>query len=161
MRSEDLPERLRKQLGLEKAHKFSVDKSKLNRTADGVVFASALECRIYRALQRNLEARIVPQPKFELQAKFVNLDGLKRRAIYYVADFLIGAELPQRNEFTDPVPRGALVIDAKGHLTREFMQKRKLFEMRYGRLFVIHSVSELGKVPWKDYGIILKRAIFI
>jgi len=161
MRAKDLPEAVRRALGIEVRHKFGVGSNKLKRTEDGILFASQLECSVYRALCRNLKTGregITLQPRFELEPKFTNEDGLKRRAEVYVADFLIGGT---RVHDTDPVPEGAIVVDAKGCSPREFISKMKRFERKYGRLFVIKTVAELCRIPWGQYGIELKREFFL
>ncbi len=164
MNVKHLPLHLQKLLGAEKRHKFGVGGNKLKRTEDGIVFASQLECSVYRALCRNLKngrADISLQPRFELQSKFTNVDGVHRRSVNYVSDFLVGNVKPDRVASSAPVPVGALVIDAKGKATRAFADKQKQFEARYGRLYVIQTVTELGRIPWQQYGIELKREFFL
>jgi hypothetical protein len=64
--------------------------NKADRTLDGIVFASKLECSRY-AFLRTLEraSRITDlklQPEFELIPKF-ECQGIKYRAVKYIADF--------------------------------------------------------------------------
>jgi len=91
---------------------------------DGIVFASALEARVYQRLKLRQKARDIGE--LRLQMSFLLLDGFtdgegtKHRPIRYVADFYYVAGTGQET-----------VCDAKGKVTREFAIKRKLFLSRY------------------------------
>lgn len=61
-----------------------------------------------------------------LVEKYVNPEGVKRRAITYVADFLVTYH-DGREE----------VVDVKGVETDVFKIKRVLFELRYGKAITI------------------------
>ena len=97
---------------------------KPDRTApDGTVFASKREMRHYQGLQ--LAARLGQigelrlQPKYLLQPAFVDAQGVRHRAIYYVGDF----------EYLRDGRR--VCEDVKGRQTAVYAIKRKLFIARY------------------------------
>lgn len=86
---------------------------------DGVVFDSKAEAEYYsqlKIMQRANEVKYFSlQPKFLLQGAFVHR-GKSYRAIYYIADFkVIYADGHQE------------IIDVKGHKTKEYQLKKKLF----------------------------------
>src|SRR5436309_2915286 len=77
-----------------KRSKYNVDvttKGKLNRTADGYVFASQEEMIQYLELKKLEKAHKISdvslQPSFVLQEAFVDSSGRKHREVRYVADF--------------------------------------------------------------------------
>jgi hypothetical protein len=101
-----------------KFNKYKVSDS-AKRSADGTVFASKLEMRVYLFLKRTIGLKAFDlQPSFELQPGFRH-EGKAVRAIKYVADFLVkdGDE--------------ELVVDAKGMVTPVFKIKQKMFIHRY------------------------------
>jgi hypothetical protein len=124
-------------------HKYGVSPRE-ERTIDGIVFASKFEGRCYVALRELVPAsHLHLQPRFLLQEGY-NLIGKKERAIYYVADFLLG---PERLQEDDPLVPGHFVIDAKGFKTADFLLKKKLFEYRYQhRLYMPKNLKELGEI---------------
>ncbi len=102
-----------------KRNKFNVSK-KSDRTLDGVTFDSKLEMNVWKCLRDHGFTPEVQIP-FELQPKF-ELDGVKYRAITYVADFAL--EINGRR----------YILDAKGFSTPDYKMKLKL--MAY-----VHKVS--------------------
>lgn len=91
---------------------------------DGHTFDSKLEAKYYQELlirRRSGEIKdFTLQPKFELQPSYKR-NGKTVRKITYSADFKI--------EHAD----GSIeVVDIKGHITKEFALKRKLFEFKTG-----------------------------
>ncbi len=147
MRLNDLPKHLQEKLGLKSGHKYGVKSGKLERTEDGIVFASKLEARIYRSLCRNLKAG--------------KSDGENRRSIVYVADFLVGTLCHTREGEASPVPENCLVLDAKGFSPAMYRVKSKMFEAKFGcGIRLIKSAADLNKIPWSDFGIELKNEIF-
>lgn len=65
-------------------------------------------------------------PRYELTPKYTNPEGVKRRAITYVADFLV--------TYKDGTEK---VVDVKGFETPAFKIKRILFELKYGKTITI------------------------
>ena len=105
--------------GFSKYNKYSVSAPE-KRTEDGTVFASLLECRVYKFLRDTIGIENFElQPKFELHPKFRDEDGNAIRAIHYVADFLVKDGEDEH------------VVDAKGAPTETFKIKAKLFKYRY------------------------------
>jgi len=91
---------------------------------DGITFDSKREADRYcelKLLQR--AGRITDlrlQVPFELQPAFT-VNGKKVRPIHYIADFMYKEN-------------GVYVVeDAKGHRTKEYMLKRKMYAYKYGR----------------------------
>jgi len=115
-----------------KYNKYSVS-SKEKRTEDGIVFASLLECRVYKFLRDTIGTKNFElQPKFELLPKFRDKDGKAIRAIHYVADFLVKDGKEEH------------VVDAKGAPTETFKIKAKLFKYRYKkRLYLLKNNKEM------------------
>ena len=93
---------------------------------DGIVFASALEARVYQRLRLREYAGEIDvlrlQVTYQLQPAFTDSTGKKHRSICYVADF-VHSEHGQ-----------VVVSDAKGKETREFRIKRKLLLWKYPEL---------------------------
>lgn len=102
---------------------------------DGILFASKTEAACYGELklrERIGEIRDLRlQPKYLLQEAFTDSDGIKQRAIHYIADF----------EYYDTVKEKTVVVDAKGRELETFKVKAKLFRKRY---------PELKFVLWKE-----------
>lgn len=98
-----------------KRNKYNVG-PKEKRTYRGVLFDSIWECEFYKLL-----LLFVVDDKIERQVPFTLIDGYRmsgrkvRPTLYYL-DFLVDGKH----------------IDAKGHRTKEFLIKKKLFEVRYG-----------------------------
>jgi hypothetical protein len=93
-------------------------------TVDGITFDSKREAERYcelKLLQRAGEiSELRLQVPFELQPGFT-VNGKKIRPIHYIADFMY-------------TQNGTHVVeDAKGHRTKEYMLKRKMFAYRYGQ----------------------------
>ncbi|EAE0012255.1 TPA_asm: DUF1064 domain-containing protein [Listeria monocytogenes] len=90
---------------------------------DNITFDSKAEAAYYQQLKLlKMTGEVVSfdlQPEFVLQDSFVK-NGKKYHAIKYKADFLV--------RYSDGHEE---LIDIKGMLTKEFILKRKLFEMRY------------------------------
>ena len=99
----------------------------LERTADGIVFASKHEMLVYQQLKVREKAGQITelqlQPKFVLQEAF-DKNGIHYREISYRADFSWVEDGKQH------------VADAKGYLTELYKAKRKLFELRYPNLTI-------------------------
>ena len=98
---------------------------KTTRTINKIIitFDSLREARRYDKLylmaRQGLIHNLTLQPKYELQAKF-ECDGIKHRAISYVADFRYTYD-------------GVTVVeDVKGMLTDVYKLKKKLFLKLYG-----------------------------
>jgi uncharacterized protein DUF1064 len=115
------------------------------RTVDGHVFASKWEMETYLILKTRLGLSAFSlQPEFVLLEKFTDAEGKKHRSIVYRADFLIG---PPRDNNTDPVLPGQIIVDSKGMETEVFKMKRKMFLARYrSRLYLPRSKSELSSI---------------
>ena len=89
---------------------------------DGIVFDSRREADRYcelKLLQRagKISALRLQVP-FELQPAFT-VNGKKVRPIHYIADFVY----KENGQY--------IVEDAKGHRTKEYMLKRKMYAYRY------------------------------
>ena len=124
-----------------KRSKFKVSAEAKKRTADGIVFDSEIERKLYECL-RDLELfplgkKLHLQAEFELQPGFLDPEdptgATKVRPIHYVADFLIG---PPRKSPTEPLRPDQFVIDVKGMILPEFKLKAKMFLYRYQRHIV-------------------------
>lgn len=104
--------------------KFNVDKDKLKRTCNGIVFDSVLEMKYYRdVVLPKVESGEIK--KYELQKEYILQDGFERNGkkvlpITYVADFYI--EYANGN---------IEVIDIKGCPDTTAKIKRKLFWNKY------------------------------
>lgn len=90
---------------------------------DGHVFDSKMEARYYQHLKLLKQAKQIKD--FKLQPKFTLLEafekhGEKHRKIEYIADF----EVHHLDETIE-------IIDVKGHETKDFLIKKKLFHYRY------------------------------
>lgn len=92
-------------------------------TVDNIEFDSIAEARRYELLKLMEQAGTISdlrlQPRFELQRGFTDNDGVKQRAISYVADF----------QYDEDGRR--VVEDVKGTRTKEYLLKKKLFLYRY------------------------------
>lgn len=97
----------------QKRHKYGAKRV----TVDGRTFPSLLEARCYTDLQLQWQAGLITEPLLQVRFSLGTHYGRER---YYVADFV----------FTDS--RSLVVVDAKGHKTREYKQKKKVFEELYG-----------------------------
>lgn len=90
---------------------------------DNIKFDSKAEAMRYKQLkifqQSNYITNLKLQPKFELQAKYINNKGEHVRAITYKADFSY-------------IEKGKLIVeDVKGMETKEFKLKKKMFEYKF------------------------------
>lgn len=116
--------------GESKPDGFSNKKSKYGNIKvklDGYTFDSKREAEYYVALRASVEVvSISVHPRYELTPKFTNADGVKRRAMHYVADFLV--------TYKDGTEK---VVDVKGVETPVFKMKRILFELKYGKVITI------------------------
>lgn len=106
-----------------KKHKYHAKPT----VVDGVRFDSKAEARRYRELlllQRAGEVEdILLQPRFELLPKEKGPDGKTRRAVHYVADFLVS--YPDGREEVE---------DVKGFVTPVYRLKKRMFEHKYGKM---------------------------
>jgi hypothetical protein len=100
--------------------KYNANKVKL----DGIKFDSQMESLYYKHLKilekANIISFFVCHPQYILQDSYRNDEGVKIRAIKYIADF----------EVTYPDGR-VEIVDIKGKETEVFKIKKKLFEYRY------------------------------
>ncbi len=89
---------------------------------DGIVFDSRREADRYCELKLLQRAGKISdlrlQVPFELQPAFT-VNGKKVRPIHYIADFVY----KENGQY--------IVEDAKGHRTKEYMLKRKMYAYRY------------------------------
>ncbi len=107
-----------------------IKKSKYNNVRtiiDNIPFASKAEAKFYLYLKA-CGYKMKLQPKFELQAAFVDNLGNEHKTLTYVADFQIGN----------------IVIDVKGFRNDVFNIKEKLFREKYPEYELwVGSCSEL------------------
>lgn len=93
---------------------------------DGYSFDSKAECARYyqlKLMQRAGEiSALHVHPSYELQPAFKDRDGIRQRAICYEADFA----------YIEGEDR--IVEDVKGHETKDYKIKAKLFRYRYSAL---------------------------
>ena len=110
---------------LQKTNKYGNRKT----TVDGITFDSAKEAARYCELKMLARAGQISdltlQKEYELQPAF-NKNGKHYRKITYIADFTYFDERTQ--EF--------IVEDVKGHKTKEYLLKRKIFEYQYPNLTI-------------------------
>ena len=110
-----------KQLGIDgpKPAKYHSEKMVL----DGITFDSKKEANYYASLLLEKRAGLIDtlelQPEFILQEAYVK-DGKKIRAIVYRADFKIVYASGR-----------TVVVDVKGHRTKEYLLKKKMLLFRY------------------------------
>jgi hypothetical protein len=108
-----------------RGHKYGARKT----TIDGITFDSQAEASYYRRLLLLQRAGEVTenqlQPVYELQPGYTR-NGKKVRAINYVADFLVTYK-DGRQE----------LIDVKGHKTKEYLLKKKIFEYKYPDMQIV------------------------
>lgn len=106
-------------------NKYGVS-NKLERTIDGITFASKAEMNRYCELKLLIKAHEITdlefQPKFDLIPKF-EVDGKKYRKISYSADF----------KYFDITKDKIVIEDVKGFETPVFKLKKKLFLYKYRR----------------------------
>ena len=95
---------------------------------DNVTFDSIAEAERYKQLRLMEQAGAISdlqlQPRYELQKAFTDNDGIKQRAIIYVADF----------EFRERISAGVwrwIVEDVKGKAVPVYLLKKKLFLFKY------------------------------
>lgn len=118
---------------------------------DGITFDSKMECEYYKHLKELKEQGGVIdfklQPTFELQPKFEK-DGVKYRAINYVADFKVYYQ-DGRVE----------VVDVKGFTTTDFLLKAKIFNHKFKEKLVLIKYSKIdgGWITLDDYKKAVKR----
>lgn len=90
---------------------------------DGHTFDSQMEARYYQQLKWLKQAKQIKdfklQPRFTLLEAFEK-DGEKHRKIEYVADFKV-----------EHLDGSVEIVDVKGHETKDFLIKKKLFHYRY------------------------------
>lgn len=110
----------------QRRNKYNVNNTrpgKLERTVDGVLFASKAEATRYVVLKRRVQAGEIDalelQPRFEIIPAFADSGGHKHRATFYTADF-------RYNE-----NGRAVVEEVKGHESRDFRLRMKLFLLQY------------------------------
>nr|WP_066232524.1 DUF1064 domain-containing protein [Heyndrickxia sporothermodurans] len=101
---------------------------------DGITFDSKAESIYYNQLKwlkANKQIKDFKlQPRYILQEGFVK-NGKKFREITYVADF----EVHKLDGTTE-------IIDIKGHETKEFLLKKKLFEWKYLETITVLAYDE-------------------
>lgn len=101
---------------------------------DGITFDSRAEAKYYEQLKWLKQAKQIKdfklQPRFILQEAFKK-NGKNIRKIEYVADFEI-LNLDGTVE----------IVDVKGHETKEFLLKKKLFEKRYEHTLKLVTLDE-------------------
>lgn len=104
--------------------------------ANGIRFASKKEANRYQELMAMLGAgkirNLKLQPQFTLQESYVTPDGVRVRAIRYVADFSYERETaPDQNGMTYWV---TVVEDVKSRATKteKYEIKKKLLRERFG-----------------------------
>lgn len=107
---------------------------------DGIVFDSKAEAKYYLQLKWMKQGKQIKdfklQPRFLLQEAFKK-DGKTIRKIEYVADFEI-----------HNLDGSIEIVDVKGHKTKEFLLKEKMFNKRYPhKLTLITFDKTLG---WID-----------
>jgi len=109
-------------------YRYKRRRSKYNAkktVVDGITFDSKAEARRYgelKLLERaGLISKLKLQPKYVLIPAYTNGNGRKIRAMHYIADF----------EYYDHERKRIVIEDVKGHKTREYKLKKKLFEKRY------------------------------
>ena len=116
-------ERVEQRLQEKKKSKYHNKKTVI----DSIKFDSKKEAKRYEELllleQSHQIENLELQKEFVLQEAFVNVEGEKRRAIKYVADFV----------YFDLRTNKTVVEDVKSKATRTqvYMIKKKLFESRY------------------------------
>ncbi len=120
----------------DRKHKYGAQAS----VYDNIKFDSKLEMKCYIALKQMKRANLIKdfklQVPYELQEKYVNVNGKKIRAINYVSDFVI----ENNNGYI-------FIVDCKGMVLQYFKLKKKLFEYKYKEiLYIVKSVSELHKL---------------
>lgn len=112
---------------LTKARKYGNKKV----TVDNIEFDSLAEARRYEQLKLMEQAGAISdlrlQPRYELQRGFTDNEGVKHRAIVYVADFFYGERI-------SPGVWRWIVEDVKGTITKEYAIKKKLFLFMYPEL---------------------------
>lgn len=128
-------------------NKFNVDKDKLKRTCDGIVFDSVLEMKYYRDVLCPLvrSGDVVEyelQKPYELQPKFIH-DGKNVQPIKYIADFFM--------KFKDGHEE---VIDTKGFADTTAIIKRKIFWYVYPEVnykWITYVKKYGGWIGYDDY----------
>ena len=134
----------------ENKSKFNVDKDKLQRTHENIVFDSVMEMKYFRDVvlplwRSGYITAFELQKKYELQAKYTH-NGKTILPITYVSDFYI--------EYWDG---SCAVIDIKGFADSMAKLKRKMFWYIYPDLnyyWVCYSKIDGG---WVDYDIVHKN----
>ncbi len=111
-----------------KRHKYNA----VPAVIDGIRFDSKAEARQYQTLKvlegMGLVTELRLQPRYELQAKFTDAQGVKHRAVSYCGDF----------EFMRD--RVRICADVKGIRTAAFNMKWKLVIQKYPKIqFAIWS----------------------
>lgn len=117
---------------------FNFDKNKYrvsakeDRTYNYHTFASKKEMERYKELLFLMSQKKIYglelQPKYLLQEGF-EYNGIKERAIYYIADFRYLDEKSQ-----------TIVEDVKGYKTTDYLLKRKFFLKKYGESLIFREV---------------------
>lgn len=105
-----------------------------NVVIDGHKFDSIAESKYYQQLKWLKQAEQIKdfklQPRFLLQDSFKK-DGRTFRKIEYVADFEI-----------HNIDGSIEIVDVKGHETKEFLLKKKLFEYRYDHSLKVVTLDD-------------------
>lgn len=108
--------------------------SNTRTVVDNLTFASKREATRYselKLLQRAGEIKDLKlQAPFILQEGFIDYTGKTQRPIKYIADFMY-LETKRPDMFT--------VEDCKGHRTKEYLNKRKLFLYKFPNIRFIET----------------------
>lgn len=132
-------------------------KSKYNAKrveVDGIKFASIAEAKYYEQLKWLKHANQIKgftlQPRFLLQEAYKK-NGKTVRKIEYVADFEI-----------HNLDGSIEIIDVKGHETKEFLLKKKMFEFRYAHTLKLVTLDDsLGWIELDQLKKLKRKAVKI
>ena len=119
-------EATRKPTTSKREHKYNAKRKEL----DGIMFASSGEAERYRQLQYQASLGIIQHDENWLQVPFVvrgaavDDEGQEIKEVHYVADFVYS------------IDGETVVEDFKGHITKEFKAKYKMFRQRYPNVFL-------------------------
>jgi hypothetical protein len=117
-------------------NKFGARKVKI----DNITFDSVAESKYYEQLKWMQQAKQIKsfklQPRFLLQEAFKK-NGKTIKKIEYVADFEI-------HNLDGTVE----IVDVKGHETKDFQIKKKLFEKRYEHSLKVITLDK--KLGWME-----------
>jgi hypothetical protein len=134
----------RKKKNEETKSKFNVNKDKLNRTYNGIVFASEMEMKYYRdvVLVGLEDGSIISnkmQVKYELVPEFYH-KGTKYNSLNYVSDFNL--------TYSDGTE---LVVDVKGLVKPIDICHRKMLLYKYPSINFVWLTLSLTDGGWCTY----------